>query len=218
MRALNLKKNTANCERPRLEGGGISRLLNLCAFHQKPPARATELHISSRNNCLHMPKYHMRRKDKEVTDPEELVKPLLEAKFITLALCRDNKPYLATLSHGYDNKNNCIYFHSALEGKKIDYINSNPEVWGQALIDLGYQQGSCDHLFQTTQFNGTVSFIEDVDEKKHGLSVMIRNLEAEPDDIIKKQLLPSSIAKVHIGKIKIDHLSGKKADKIIISL
>ena len=160
----------------------------------------------------------MRRKDKEVTDPEELVKPLLEAKYITLALCRDNKPYLASLSHGYDKKNNCIYFHSALEGKKIDYINSNSEVWGQALIDLGYQQGSCDHLFHTTQFSGTVSFLEDVDEKKHSLRVMIKNLEDKPDDIIERQVSPSSIAKVHIGKINIEQLSGKKADQIIISL
>ena len=68
-----------------------------------------------------MPYFQMRRKDKEVIDSEELIKPLIEAKYITLALCRDNKPYLATISHGYDKKKNCIYFHSALEGKKIEY-------------------------------------------------------------------------------------------------
>ena len=169
-------------------------------------------------NCSIMPDYHMRRKDKEITDPDELIKPLREAKYITLALCRENKPYLATLSHGYDAENNCIYFHSAREGKKIEYLKANPMVWGQALIDNGYQQGSCDHLYHTAQFSGTVRFLEDHEEKKHALKIMIRKLDDNPDEIILKQIQPSSIAKVHIGKIKINEITGKKADKVIISL
>ncbi len=165
-----------------------------------------------------MQDFHMRRRDKEVTDHDELLEPLVEADYITLALCNDNKPYLATLSHGYDALNNCIYFHCASEGKKIEYLKSNPEVWGQALIDGGYQHGSCDHLYQTTQFSGTVSFIEDMTEKRHALTLMINKLDDNPDEVIKNQLLPSSVEKITIGKITLQQLSGKKADKIIISL
>jgi nitroimidazol reductase NimA-like FMN-containing flavoprotein (pyridoxamine 5'-phosphate oxidase superfamily) len=160
----------------------------------------------------------MRRYDKQVIEHEELVKPLKEAEYITLALCSDNKPYIATLSHGYDEENNCIYFHSAIEGKKIDVIKENPKVWGQALIDKGYQQGSCDHLYHTTQFNGTVTFLEDLDEKEHALKTMIKKLDKEPEKIIEKQMPPSSISKVYIGRIDIEEMTGKKADKIIISL
>jgi nitroimidazol reductase NimA-like FMN-containing flavoprotein (pyridoxamine 5'-phosphate oxidase superfamily) len=160
----------------------------------------------------------MRRKDKEITNPDELAKPLLEAKYITLALSHNNKPYIATLSHGYDVRNNCIYFHSAPKGKKIDYMKHNSNVWGQAVIDTGYQQGSCDHLYFTTQFSGTVSFVEELKEKEYALKIMIRQLEDEPDMVIKKQLKPSSIEKVCIGKIKIHQLTGKKAENVIISL
>ena len=165
-----------------------------------------------------MPSYHIRRRDKEVTNPEELVKPLLEADYITLSLCMDNQPYIATLSHGYDPDRNCVYFHSAREGKKIDFIRSNPVVWGQALIDNGYQQGSCDHLYHTTQFSGMVSFVEDLEEKKHALTTMIRQLDESPDKIMANQLMPESIAKICIGRINIHKLTSKKADKIIISL
>jgi hypothetical protein len=42
-------------------------------------------------------------------------------------------------------------------------------VWGQALIDNGYQQGSCDHLYRTAQFRGKVTFVEDQAEKIHAL-------------------------------------------------
>ena len=165
-----------------------------------------------------MPSYHLRRKDKEVTDPDEIVKPLLEVDYITLALCMNNQPYIATLSHGYDPDKKCVYFHSAREGKKIDYLRANPVVWGQALIDYGYQQGSCDHLYHTTQFSGVASFVEDMEEKKHALEVMIRQLDENPDKIIANQLIPDSIDKILIGRIDINEISSKKADKIIISL
>jgi len=37
-------------------------------------------------------------------------------------MCSDNEPYLATLSHGYDEEKTCIYFHFAPEGKKIEIL------------------------------------------------------------------------------------------------
>ena len=148
----------------------------------------------------------------------ELVKPLVEAEYIVLALSYEDHPYLATLSHGYDAENNCIYFHCASEGKKVEYMKANSNVWGQAMIDGGYQHGSCDHLYHTAQFNGIVSFVEDIDEKKHALKLMINKLDDNPEEVIKKQLLSSSVAKITIGKIQINELTGKKADRIIISL
>lgn len=161
---------------------------------------------------------HMRRKDKEVKDPSELVKPLREAAYITLALCRDNEPYIATLSHGYDEEANRVYFHCAKEGKKLDYLKANPVVWGQALLDGGYQQGSCDHLYHTTQFRGVVSFLEDPEEKRRALETMVRQLDDSPGDIIERQVKQESWSKVHVGRIDIVEMTGKKADRVIISL
>jgi nitroimidazol reductase NimA-like FMN-containing flavoprotein (pyridoxamine 5'-phosphate oxidase superfamily) len=160
----------------------------------------------------------MRRMDKAVTGSVELVKPLIEAEYIIIALSYNDHPYLATLSHGYDAEKNCIYFHCAPEGKKIEYMKTNPMVWGQALLDYGYQHGSCDHLYHTAQFNGTVSFVDNLEEKRHALKLMINKLDENPEEVIKKQLLPNSVAKITIGKITLQQISGKKADKIIISL
>jgi nitroimidazol reductase NimA-like FMN-containing flavoprotein (pyridoxamine 5'-phosphate oxidase superfamily) len=133
-------------------------------------------------------------------------------------MCFNDEPYLVTLSHGFDEGKNCIFFHCASEGKKIDFLQNNPVVWGQALIDNLYQQGSCDHLYQTTQFKGRVSFLDDYEEKMYALKVMINQLDDNPDEIIKNQLKPSSIEKTFIGRIDLYYLSGKKSDEIIISL
>jgi nitroimidazol reductase NimA-like FMN-containing flavoprotein (pyridoxamine 5'-phosphate oxidase superfamily) len=129
-----------------------------------------------------------------------------------------DEPYLATLSHGYDEARNCVYFHCAPEGKKVEILRANPRVWGQALIDGGYQQGSCDHLYKTMQFNGRVTFVAEQAEKEHALRIMIKHLDDDPEKVIASQITPHSTDRVLIGRIDIDHMTGKKADKIIVQL
>ena len=80
----------------------------------------------------------MRRKDKEITDQAAIKKILYETHYVTLAMVKDNEPYLISLSHVYDEEKNCIYFHCASEGKKLDYLKENNTVWGQAIKDYGY--------------------------------------------------------------------------------
>jgi len=142
---------------------------------------------------------------------------LKKAKYVTLAMCNGNEPYLVTISHGYDQEKNCIYFHCAGEGKKVKILQENSVVWGQALVDGGYVQGSCDQLYATTQFRGRVTFLESLGEKEHALRVLIESLEDNPEQVMEKQLKPESIQKVRIGRIDIDYFSGKKADKVIIA-
>lgn len=166
-----------------------------------------------------MEKFHgMRRKEKEISDPAEMKAILAAAKYVTIAMCRDNEPYLVTLSHGYDETRNAIYFHCAREGKKIEILADNNLVWGQAIIDRGYADGRCDHLFASVQFRGRVSFVEDEAEKRQALATMIRQLESDPDKVMADQVSDASVAKVHIGRIDLDFLSGKRSEKVAVSL
>ena len=158
----------------------------------------------------------IRRKEKAITDEIEMREILTRAQYITIAMSVNNEPYLVTLSHGYDSKSNCIYFHCASEGKKVEILQQNNLVWGQALIDRGYVQGKCDHLFATTQFRGRVIFVTDMDEKYHALRVMIRALEDEPECVETEQLKEKSVARVHIGRIDIEFMTGKKTTEVVI--
>jgi hypothetical protein len=166
-----------------------------------------------------MEKYHgLRRKEKEIKDPVEMKAVLASAKYVTVAMCSGDEPYLVTLSHGYDETGNAIYFHCARAGKKIEILTANNIVWGQALVDRGYADGRCDHLFASVQFRGRVSFVEDEAEKRHALATMIRQLESEPDKVMAAQVHAASLARVHIGRIDLDFLSGKRSEKVIESL
>ncbi|MFW9802965.1 MAG: pyridoxamine 5'-phosphate oxidase family protein [Candidatus Thorarchaeota archaeon] len=158
----------------------------------------------------------IRRKEKEITETAEMIAILKQAKYITVAMCLDDEPYLATLSHGFDVENNCIYFHCAQEGKKIDILKQNNLVWGQALKDDGYAIGKCDHLYATTQFRGRVTFIIDENEKRHALRVMIDQLEEAPNEVYAEQVTDKSVKRVGIGRIDIERMSGKRASEVII--
>ena len=161
---------------------------------------------------------NIRRKEKEIVDKKELLHILRTAKYVTLAMSHEDNPYLVTLSHGYDIDKDCIYFHCAKEGKKIDILKKNNKIWGQALLDHGYVDGSCDHLYVTVQFKGTVEMIDDVEDKKHALTVMINQQERDPEAVIKEQITESSLKRVGIGLISIHSMSGKKSKEVIISL
>lgn len=160
----------------------------------------------------------IRRKERAMTDPKEIRAVLREAKYVTIAMCADGEPYLATLSYGFDEERGCIYFHCARKGKKVEILRANNIVWGQALVDGGYQQGRCAHFYRTTQFRGRVTFIKDLSEKEHALELMIRKLDNDPTRVIKEQMTPDSVKKVLIGRIDIEYMSGKKADENTKSL
>jgi nitroimidazol reductase NimA-like FMN-containing flavoprotein (pyridoxamine 5'-phosphate oxidase superfamily) len=159
--------------------------------------------------------FHLRRKDKEITDAASLRKILRSVKYVTLAFSMDDQPYLVSLSCGYDEDGNCVYFHCAEEGKKLAYLKSNNGVWGQALLDYGYSKGECDHLYASVHFHGNVVFIENLDEKRLALECMIRQLDADPEQLLAK-LNSERLKGATVGKISIDFMSGKKSKEVLI--
>lgn len=159
-------------------------------------------------------KYHMRRVDREIKDAKGLECILKESRYVTIALSMENKPYLVSLSHCYDENTKNIYFHCATLGKKMDYMSSNPEVCGQAIIDLGYDDGKCNHKYRTVMFGGNIEFVQGTDEKRRVLNLLFENQERnnpsgeiDPHSIrIKKD---SEVAGVTVGKIVVTEMTGK---------
>jgi nitroimidazol reductase NimA-like FMN-containing flavoprotein (pyridoxamine 5'-phosphate oxidase superfamily) len=152
--------------------------------------------------------FHVRRKDREITDIDELKNVLKSTKFVTIALCLDNAPYLVSLSHGYDESRNCLYFHCANEGKKLVYIKANNSIWGQAVQDWGITD-ECDYAYTSVHFKGTVALIADLGEKRHAIEVMVRQLSENPEENLG-QIKMEKLAKTTIGRIDISYMTGKK--------
>ena len=152
--------------------------------------------------------FHVRRKDREITDSDAIKQVLKATKYVTIALCMKNEPYLVSLSQGYDEPNNCLYFHCANEGKKLVYIKANSKVWGQAVLDYGVTD-ECDYAYSSVHFKGNVAFIDDLREKQHAIEVMVRQLSENPEDKLSK-IKTEKLAKTKMGRIDICYITGKK--------
>ncbi|TRO50797.1 hypothetical protein E2P71_09970 [Candidatus Bathyarchaeota archaeon] len=161
-------------------------------------------------------RYHIRRKDKEITDKKQLAKTLNEPSYITLAMVDQGEPYLVSLSHWYDEAENCIYFHSASEGKKLDILRKNPGVWGQAIIDHGYHVGQCSHLYASVMFKGNVEFVDDVETKKKVFRNMVLKLEPDPESIMDRMLGSAGLPTTIVGRINVEYMSGKKSAEVTL--
>jgi nitroimidazol reductase NimA-like FMN-containing flavoprotein (pyridoxamine 5'-phosphate oxidase superfamily) len=157
-----------------------------------------------------MKNYHLRDCDKGIEDPGILDAIILGQKYLTMAMCIDSEPYLATVNYYYDKEQRFFYFHCSLVGKKIDFLNSNPVVWGQVICDLGYVQGECAHRYRTVQFKGRVEFLSNNDEKLFALECMMDQLEDSVTKERKEKLRERDLDKVAIGKITIDWIGGKQ--------
>jgi hypothetical protein len=158
--------------------------------------------------------FHMRRGDKEFNEPTKLRHVLRQAKYITLAMCRGEKPYLVSLNHAYDQERNCIYVHSAPEGKKLDILRENPNVWGQAVIDHGFYGGAddCRQNFASVMFEGTFAFVDDPVEKLHAFVATNEGLGAPSGGL--KRVLDANLTRATVGRITITGMTGKKSKEI----
>jgi uncharacterized protein len=152
--------------------------------------------------------FHLRRKDREIADHDVLKRVLKSTKYLTIALCMNDEPYLVSLSHGYDEDRNCLYFHCASEGKKLVYMTTNSKVWGQAVQDYGLTD-DCDYAYTSVHFSGTISIVDNLDEKKHAMSVLVRQLSRRPDEKLAT-IRSEKLAKTTICRIDIDYMTGKQ--------
>lgn len=158
-----------------------------------------------------MQKYHLsNRPDRELKEDSEIIEILKNGKFAVIAMCRDNEPYIVTLSYGFDIKENALYFHCAPEGLKLDFITRNYKVCATVIEDGGYVLGECAHEYKTVVFWGNMQIVNDIDQKKHGMQILLSHLEKE-DSVIREKMIKSDsfYSKMNILKLEITQIHAK---------
>ena len=152
----------------------------------------------------------MKKKEREITDKNTIIEILKNGKFATISMCRANEPYIVTLSYGFDLKQNSLYFHSAKEGLKIEFLRENPNVCGTVVDDLGYIMNDCSHKYRSIVFWGKMATVEDLEEKKYGFNIILNHLEDNPGKV-KKRFLKNEQAydNICIIRLNIIKMTGK---------
>ncbi|MCL3780417.1 pyridoxamine 5'-phosphate oxidase family protein [Prolixibacteraceae bacterium JC049] len=150
----------------------------------------------------------MRRKEKEITQKEELIEILEKANVCRIGLMDEEYPYVVPVNYGY--KDNALYFHSAVEGRKMDLIRKNNKVGFEIDVDTELMKHdiSCKWSirFRSIIGTGTIEILDDLEDKRMGLDVLMNHhgkMENKfPDGVLKKTA---------VLKLCIKEMSGKKS-------
>jgi len=155
--------------------------------------------------------YHMRREEKEIKSNSGLAKILKNGKYSTISMCRQNEPYLVTLSYGYDSLKNSLYFHCANEGLKLDFIKENSNVCATIIEDKGYKMNECNHAYRSVILRGKMKIVSNISEKEHGFDVLLQHLEENPE-LLKKKLFKTNepYERTIILRMDIESIQGKE--------
>lgn len=123
----------------------------------------------------------MRRKDREVTDINELMKIIDQCKVCRIAMEDKDGLYIVPMNYGYSYKDNqlVLFFHSAKEGRKITALKDNSDVCIEMDCEhrliTGDEACQYSYSFKSIIGNGEAVFIDDVEEKKTALSILMKH-------------------------------------------
>ena len=151
----------------------------------------------------------MRRSDREITSEVEIEAIIQEAKVCRLGLVDGDQPYIVPLSFGYQDK--VLYFHSALEGRKIDIIRKIPKACFE--IDVNTKiieaKAACSWSaeYRSVIGFGKVGLVEDPDEKRNAFAIIMAHY-SEKDF----QFPDKTIQKTAIIKMDIEEMTGKQSE------
>lgn len=122
----------------------------------------------------------MTRRERQVTDANEIEKILEKSKVLHLGMVDGDEPYVVPMNYGYDftDGNLTIYLHGANRGRKLDLIRENPKVFYEMECDIEPFEGevACKYgiTYASIMGRGTAEIIDDVEEKKRALSLIMK--------------------------------------------
>jgi nitroimidazol reductase NimA-like FMN-containing flavoprotein (pyridoxamine 5'-phosphate oxidase superfamily) len=150
----------------------------------------------------------MRQKDKEIKDRAAIDGIIRRCRVCHLAMCDEGQPYVVPLNFGYDGR--FLYFHAALEGRKIDIIKRNNRVGFEfdILHDIVTAQRACDWgaKYESVIGSGAAEIVDDLDAKKQVLEWIMHQYGSDAndfsDEILKKTLILRVLILEISGKAK----------------
>lgn len=124
----------------------------------------------------------MRRRDREITDSVKIREIITACSCCRLGLRDGEKTYIVPLDFGFVEREGryTFYFHSAVEGRKIDLILKNG--WAAFEMDCGHELVedaiACGYTarYQCVMGGGPVALAETAEEKRVGLTAIMAHL------------------------------------------
>ena len=149
----------------------------------------------------------MRRHEKEIVEAAQIDEILLTGTVCRLGLSADNIPYVVPMFYGYAE--NTLFFHSARDGRKLDYIRQNPHACFEVDkdVELISNDQACgwSATYRSVIGYGDIFIITDLERKQYGLSVIMKQCSGSDVWVFQEKAL----ANTYILELSIDSITGK---------
>ncbi len=155
----------------------------------------------------------MRRKDREITDRNELISIIRKCDVCRLALNDNGYPYILPLNFGISEDGETIelFFHSAMEGHKIELIQADNRAAFE--MDCKHQlqyfedKGYCTFSYESVMGKGRISILPE-DEKEAALREIMNHYHSDKNAYFN----PAAIPRTLVYKLTVEEMTGKRKD------
>ena len=156
-----------------------------------------------------MSNFRPMRRHRQQLSQKESISIIERATSGTLALLGDEDyPYAVPISFVYHD--GCLYFHSAVEGHKIDAIRRHDKA-SFCVIDQDDVHGEqYTTFFRSVIAFGHISIIENEDEKIAAARMLGNRYNPNHDEALKKEM-EKGLHRMVMLRMNIEHLTGKEA-------
>lgn len=153
----------------------------------------------------------MLRKDREVTDINEILAIIDKCKVIRLGFCDEGQVYIVPMNFGYSYEDGelTFYFHGALKGRKYEIMQKNNHVGFEMECDVVPYGGElpCQYGMEFSSVIGTgiASMIEDPQEKIAAMKKLMKTQTGKEFDFTERL-----VSVINVFQVKATEFSCKR--------
>lgn len=155
--------------------------------------------------------YGITRREREVTDINEILRILDMAKIVHLGLVDGDEPYVVPMNYGYtylDGKLT-LYMHGATTGRKLDVMRANPKVFFEIDCDLEPFEGSvaCQYgiSYSSVMGSGTAEILENPQDKMAGLTYLMKTQTDKDFEFNERLVSGVSVFRINVTDFTAKH-------------
>jgi len=150
----------------------------------------------------------MQKSDKGITDIDEIERIIEKAICCRIGLADNDEPYIVPVCFGYER--NTLYFHGALEGRKVELIKKHNKVCFEIDTDVEVvkteEPCSWTMKYRSVIGVGRAYILESYEEKTHGLRLIMKQY-SEGEFTFPKSKLDSIL----VVRVNIESITGKQS-------
>jgi len=153
----------------------------------------------------------MTKREFRITDEQQILAILDTAKVLHLGLAVDNEPYVVPLNYGYTMEEGklVLYLHGATQGKKLDMIRANPNVFFEIDCDRMPFEGKvpCQYgmVYSSIMGRGTAHIVEDVEEKKKAMTILMKTQTGKEFDFNDRLVSIVAVIRIDVSEYTAKH-------------